>query len=396
MENTGVVEKNKTTKFTKLLAVSIGHFSIDFYMNLIPPILFLFTNAMNLTLTQQATIAFVITSSGSFAQPIIGHFVDKFGKPWLMILSVAWISLWMSISGIITNYYLLLIVLGMAALASALFHPMGSAAAMMLGNKAKGRSLSIFMTIGGFAMAFPPLIALPIVQKYGLSKLIYFIIPGFIVSGVMYFSRVHEIEFSVVSKEKSIEKKKLDIFALKWVSILVLISTNRFFIRRVLLTFGIQLMLLKNVDVMIAGFVLSSYLFLNSAGTIIGGLLNDRIGSKNMILLANLVATVCIVAIYFTTGIQLIVAFIIIGFSLSIANTADVVMTHDLIPHNINMGTGLIIGVGGGVSGLGILVYGKLADIYGLVNGIAFLIIPLVIVDVLTMVLPGDKKIIKS
>ena len=68
-----------------------------------------------------------------------------------MILSLVWITFWMSISGIITNYYLLVIILGIGALASALFHPLGSAMAIKLGKKSRGKSLSIFMTIGGFA-----------------------------------------------------------------------------------------------------------------------------------------------------------------------------------------------------------------------------------------------------
>ena len=104
-------------------------------MNLIPPILFLFTQALGLSLAQQAFIAFVITSSGSFAQPIIGYCVDKRWKPWLVILSLVWIAFWMSICGIITNYYLLVIILGIAALASSLFHPLGSAIAVNLGKK---------------------------------------------------------------------------------------------------------------------------------------------------------------------------------------------------------------------------------------------------------------------
>ncbi|NCU32625.1 MAG: hypothetical protein EOM23_06805, partial [Candidatus Moranbacteria bacterium] len=96
---------NKTkTYFIRLIAVSVGHFMNDFYMNLIPPILFLFVPALGLNLSQQAFVAFVITSSGCFFQPIIGYFVDKRGKPSLLIFSLIWISFWMSVAGIITNY----------------------------------------------------------------------------------------------------------------------------------------------------------------------------------------------------------------------------------------------------------------------------------------------------
>lgn len=103
-------------------------------MNLIPPILFLFVQILGLSLAEQAFIAFVITSSGTFFQLIIGYLTDKRGKPWLIILSIVWISFWMSISGLITYYYLLVIILGLGSLGSALFHPLGSAMAVKLGK----------------------------------------------------------------------------------------------------------------------------------------------------------------------------------------------------------------------------------------------------------------------
>lgn len=396
MNNTAVKKRPVANDLLKLLAVSIGHFINDYYVNLLVPVLFIFTETMSLSLTQQATIAFMITSSATFAQPFIGFIVDKHGRPWLLILSVAWISIWMSISGIIYNYYLLLIVTAIGALASALYHPMGSAAAMKLGKTTKGRSLSVFMTVGGFAMAFPPLTVLPVVQKYGLDKIVYFMIPGLMVAGLMYLAKVHEIQFDIKSKEKNVKSTKLDSTSIKWISILVLISSNRFFIRRVLLTFGIQLMLLKGIDVKIAGFILSSFMFLNSAGTITGGFLNDIIGSKKIIVITNLIAIACVALIYYTSGISLIIAYVLIGFSISGANTANVVMTHELIPDNVNMGTGLILGIGEGLAGLGILLYGKLADTFGLLNSTVFLIIPLLLVGVLLIALPSKREVLSE
>lgn len=66
-----------SSSIVRLIGVSIGHFLNDFYMNLVPPILFVFAGNMSLNLSQQGFLAFVITSSGSFAQPLIGHLCDK-------------------------------------------------------------------------------------------------------------------------------------------------------------------------------------------------------------------------------------------------------------------------------------------------------------------------------
>jgi FSR family fosmidomycin resistance protein-like MFS transporter len=388
-----IKSQKSTSYFTKLISVSIGHFLNDFYMNLVPPILFLFVYSLNLTLSQQAFISFVITSSGSFAQPVIGYFVDKRGKPYLLIFSLIWISFWMSVSGIVTNYYLLVAVVGLGALASALFHPLGSAVAVKLANKSRGASLSVFMTIGGFAASVSPMVAIPAVESYGLNVLVFFMIPGIVAALGMYFAQIHQVEIKSDEQSDDVEEHgELSIVTAKWISVLVFISSSKVLIRSFLITFGVQIMLLKQVDVKIAGVVLSVYLLANSLGTILGGLLNDRIGSKKVLLLFNLFAFLCMGAILFTGRISMIMGFLLMGLALSGSNTSNIVMAYELLPKNLNVATGLIMGLSGGLGGLAMLLFGKIADLKGLIAGTSYLMIPLLMTVIITAFLPGEIK----
>jgi len=381
-----------TSYYTKLIAVSIGHFFNDFYMNLIPPILFLFVQTLGLSLAQQAFIAFVITSSGSFAQPIIGYFVDKRGKPYLIIISLIWIAFWMSISGVISNYYLLVIAVGLGALASALFHPLGSAMAVRLGKKSMGKSLSIFMTIGGFAASVSPMVAIPIVKNYGLNSLVLFMIPGILVAGYLYYAQVQKVEMNQYQDKEDKKSEKFDFSSAKWVSLLVFISSNKVLVRGFLITFGAQIMLSKQVSVGVAGVVLSIYLFANSLGTIIGGFLDDLIGSRKVLVVFNLFVLICMAVIVFMPGIPMMAGFILMGFALSGSSTANIVMTHRLMPENVNVATGLIMGFSGGLGGFLMLAFGKIADIQGLLTSTSYLLVPLVLVVLATFILPNEKK----
>jgi FSR family fosmidomycin resistance protein-like MFS transporter len=380
-----------TTYLIKLVAVSVGHFLNDFYMNLIPPILFLFAQSLGLNLSQQAFIAFIITSSGSFVQPIIGYFVDKKGEPWLLIFSLVWIAFWMSISGIINNYYLLIVFTGLGALASALFHPLGSAVAVKLANKSRGTSLSIFMTIGGFAASVSPIVAIPAVKAYGLDVLIYFMIPGILVALFMFIAKLHKVEIKQTKTETSVQSGKFDITAIKNISFLVFISSSKVLIRSFLVTFGVQIMMLKQVDITISGLILSVFLLTSSIGTIVGGYLNDRFGSKRVLLLFNLMLFLCMIIIVFFDGMFTAVGFILMGLALSGSSTANIVMTYELMPENLNTATGLIMGLSGGLGGLIMLLYGKIADIQGLINSTSYLIIPIVMVVFISFLLPNSK-----
>jgi hypothetical protein len=77
MENTFNTSDNQ---LDKIISVSAGHFFNDFYVALIPQILFLFASKLSLNMIQQATIAAVISSSGSFGQPLVGILIDRKGE----------------------------------------------------------------------------------------------------------------------------------------------------------------------------------------------------------------------------------------------------------------------------------------------------------------------------
>lgn len=51
-----------------------------------------------------------------------------------------------------------------------------------------------------------------------------------------------------------------------------------------------------------------------------------------------------------------------------------------------------ILGLSGGLAGLLLIPFGRIADSSGLINAMMFLLIPLLIVTVFTMVLPEMRK----
>jgi len=189
-------------KNIQLIAVNTGHFTNDFYMNLIPPILFAFSISMGLTLTQQSIIAFIIIVGGSLFQPIVGYLLDKIGKSGYLIISLVWISFMMSITGLITNYYLLIVIAGLASIASSIYHPLGASIAINLSRESKGKSLSVFMTIGVFSSTFTPMIAIPIISEFGLKYLTFLMIPGFLVAYFLKFAKIDKIKCHVTDDKK--------------------------------------------------------------------------------------------------------------------------------------------------------------------------------------------------
>jgi FSR family fosmidomycin resistance protein-like MFS transporter len=207
----------------------------------------------------------------------------------------------------------------------------------------------------------------------------------------MFIAKLHKVEIKQTKTETSVQSGKFDITAIKNISFLVFISSSKVLIRSFLVTFGVQIMMLKQVDITISGLILSVFLLTSSIGTIVGGYLNDRFGSKRVLLLFNLMLFLCMIIIVFFDGMFTAVGFILMGLALSGSSTANIVMTYELMPENLNTATGLIMGLSGGLGGLIMLLYGKIADIQGLINSTSYLIIPIVMVVFISFLLPNSK-----
>lgn len=395
--NTNTIEQKPQNKYLELIAVSVGHFTNDFYMTVIPPILFIFADSLGLTLTQQGLISFALLISASALQPVVGFFADKYAKPWFLIASIVWIAFWISISGLITNFYLLLAVLSIGALASAFYHPVGSTMAVNLSTKTKGTGISVFMTIGGFAASIAPLVVVPLVTNYGLHSMIYLFIPGLLIAWLMYKSKLHKADLSSKPAVQDVKeevadqpktKSKLGKYEAKWLSVLAAFATIRMFSQRTFVTFGMPLLLLKGTDVVTAGIVLSIALFARSGGTFIGGFLADRLGTKKVFFFSTVLATASTVLLILTSGIVAYIALAAIGFFFSMSNASNIVLAQDLIPHNASFATGIMMGLPATFGGVGLLVYSAVADSYGLIFATVILAITMILAVIMSAIIP--------
>ena len=354
----------------QLIAVSTGHFTNDFYMNLLPPILFAFSSSLGWTLTQQSMIAFIVITGGNLLQPVVGYLLDKIGKSGYLIISLVWISFMMSITGLITNYYLLIIIAGLASVASSIYHPLGSSIAVNLARGSRGKSLSIFMTIGGLARTFAPMISIPIVNAFGLKSLVFFMIPGFLVAYFLKFAEIDKIKCRVTSDKEQAEKGNSEVSNNKgkWISLLVCMHSIKVMLERIMIVFGVQIMVMKAIDVIPAGIILSAFMLLRSMGTLSGGHLSDKFGEMRIMVIFSILTFGIYTMTLFSQGPLVVVGIILLGFTLSATLTATITISHKILPENINLGTGTIMGFPGTIAGILMLVFGKFSDIYGLMK----------------------------
>lgn len=382
------IQQNKS-----LLAVSWGHFVNDFFMSMIPVVLYVFAIELDLNAKQVTLLLFLITTGGTFFQPFVGLIIDKVQKSSLLIYALILISVGMSMAGLIRNYYLLAVVVSVSALASSVYHPLGSTITIHKTSFTRGKSLSIFMTVGSFAHTAAPIVAIPLVSKYGLNALAYMLIPGLLSAGLLYLTKVHRVTWD---KEKDVVKnkkhKKMTLLEKAHVTLPMIIAVGKGVLYRVPFVFGVLILGLKGLDTVPAAAVLSAFMFARTIATLIGGFISDTIGEKRTLMLFNTIAVVAVVMLTFGNLTLAIVGMVLLGFTINSTSAANITITHKIMPNNINYGTGLIMGFAATLSAVAMLGYGVVVDEVGHEKSLYILVGIAVLMMILSYIIPKEYE----
>lgn len=375
-----------------LIAVSWGHFVNDFYMSVIPVVLYAFALEMDLTAFQMSFIAFAITTAGTFFQPLVGLLIDRVQKSVLLIYALILISIGMSISGIISNYYLLVLTVGIAALGSSIYHPLGSTITIHKTSLTRGKSLSVFMTVGSFAHSVAPIVAIPLVTIYGLKGLVFLMIPGLLSALFLYLAKVQNVTWA---KEKIIGKPVHSKFTLKQqllTSIPMCIAVMKGLLYRSVVVFGVIILGIKGIEPVAAGAILSAFMIARAVATLVGGFVSDAIGERNTLKLFNTSALLAVILLVYGNLLFSIIGMVILGFTLNGSASANITIVHRIMPNNINYGTGLIMGFAGTLSAVVMLGYGYIVDTFGYVASLNVLVAGAAVMAFVSYLIPANLE----
>ena len=103
-----------------------------------------------------------------------------------------------------------------------------------------------------------------------------------------------------------------------------------------------------------------------AAGTLVGGFAAERIGRKNVIIIASLLVLGLLFIAMRSEGWQQLILLGCTGFFLSMPWPLTVVMVQEAMPNSIGLASGLTLGLAYGASGLGVAALGRIGDLFGL------------------------------
>jgi FSR family fosmidomycin resistance protein-like MFS transporter len=132
------------------------------------------------------------------------------------------------------------------------------------------------------------------------------------------------------------------------------------------------------------------------AGQVMGGYISDMIGRKEFMIFGLAGAIPFFYLFFASSGIIAVITLLLFGFFLWSTFAVAVAMSHELLPHNIGLASGMMLGLAIGFGGLGVAVNGAIADHYSLAAALGTIPVPITAALLLILVLPYPWKSLKT
>ena len=361
---------------------STSHLITDLYPSFVIGLIPVLTKKFELSLFMVGLLTSVNLISNSLTQPIFGYLSDRHGGKYFMVAGPLFASIFISMIGILPNYYMLLAALFLGNLSVAAFHPPSAAIASHYGESKKSLGNSIISFGGNMGYSIGSLFVILIVKKLGLSFTPITMIPGIIMSLILIkfipsppIKEASQNKIRLFSKIKKIRKTRIISLILIWFT-----SYSRDLLWITLLTFMPLYFTDANITLINIGYILLMFGLAGGIGGLFVGYYADKIKKSSILIQLGLIISVPLLHFIFkTSGFISIILFILGGFFLISTLPLCIRLSQSIFPGNIGLASSLVMGLSAGSAGVTMIFLGKVADYIGIIRTINFvLILPII------------------
>jgi len=361
----------------------------DLYSPVLPAILPLLIAEQGYSFFLAGLIVTVFNLTSSMMQPLVGWLYDTRGLAVHISVTVLISATFISVIGLLNNYYLVLASVAIAALGHALFHPSALGTVSRLTRDAsRGRITSYFVIGGNLGYAVGPICAGVAVGLMGLPGLVILAIPGIVMAAVLRYVLPAPGRREVPAPSSRSERP-----ARRAIALLVAASGLRAWAIFGSVAFLPTILTLRGIDLVTANLLVSGMLIAGVVGQLVGGILSDRYGRKEYTLIGLVTAIPPFLVFLMTDGIVSLVAMIIFGFILWSTFAVTVAMAHEIAPGNVGLVSGLMLGLAVGVGGMGVAATGWIADATSLSVGLMTIPVAIALAVPLFLAVPYPWKV---
>jgi len=388
---------SKEKRFNRLqIGLSTGsHFITDVYQSIYIGLIPFFTVKFELSLFQVSLMASSSILANSLFSPLFGILSDRRGIRYYLAAGPLFTSIFLSVLGVLPNFYLIIIFLFLGNLSISAYHPASAAIAGHYGGRRKGTSSSIINFGGNLGNALGSFIIILILEKIGIQYTPLIMIPGIITALVLirFAPRDNETQRHQSTSFTLGKIENMNMAKLAMLCIILFMVYNLYIVWITVLNFMPLYYIERNISLINIGSIILVFGALGGASGLLSGYLYDHSKKGNIIIQAALFISIPLFFFAFRTGGLLsIILFIAAGFFMISVQPVCIRIAQDLLPGNMALASSLVLGLSPGIAGITMIFLGKLADSIGIVTLINYELLGLVAAFLVFMLFPVMEK----
>ena len=362
LAGSNTIRVSRGTTRRVVIAVGVAHFINDAYSSFINPLLPRLMDHLEMSIAVAATLAMTWSLAASLIQPAAGYLADRYGRKLFVIGGPLISGVFLSLIGLAPSVEVLALILIAGGIGSAVFHPPGAAMSRgAAGGQGSGLRMSIFAFGGLLGFAVGPLMVVGLVAVVGLGGMWVAMIPAIAVCGLLLKILPADRPHPGAAPPPLMELLR----SLRGpLGVIFVISALSGGLQRLFLTLSPIISFQDGVSEATGALVLSVYLAGQAIGTLLGGVLTDRM--DRVYLLAGLTALALpahLFAFWLPAGSLLMLLSAAVAGFLNLALMPPViVIAQEILPDSKGVGSGIVMGLAWAVGSIAVIGFGFLAD----------------------------------
>jgi FSR family fosmidomycin resistance protein-like MFS transporter len=351
-----------------LLLLFLGHVWVDASQAILPVALVKLKELFSLSYFQVGFIMAVLNLTSSVIQPAFGYISDRFSTGWFVPVGILWTALAMGLLGWSANYPTAVLLVGLAGLGTAAFHPRAMMDVYFVSGSRLGFGAAVFTTGGNLGFALGPVVGSFLVLGFGLHATLGLLAPAVLLCLIIFFYRSDFLRPEPAAQEKPSKDFNSALWNIPWGSLtaVCLIVTLRSWVYVSFLTYLPMFFQTQGIQLKTGSLMLTVFLVGGAVAGLYGGHLSDHFGRRRVIVVSMLIYPILASLMILCKGGWVWLLAAASGAALLASFAVTIVVAQELMPQFVGLASGLILGLGFGTGGLGTAFSGFLADKFGL------------------------------
>ena len=351
-----------------LLLLFLGHVWVDASQAILPVVLVKLKELFSLSYFQVGFVMAVLNLTSSVIQPVFGYISDRFSTGWFVPIGILWTALTMGLLGWSANYSVAVLLVGLAGLGTAAFHPRAMMAVYFVSGSRLGFGTAVFTTGGNLGFALGPVVGSFLVLGFGLHATLGLLAPAVLLCLIIFLYRREFLRPEAAVQEKASKDFNWTLQNIPWIPLLAvcLIVTLRSWVYVSFITYLPMFFQAQGIQLKTGSLMLTVFLVGGAVAGLYGGHLSDQFGRRRVIVVSMLIYPILASLMILSKGGWIWLLAGASGAALLASFAVTIVAAQELMPQNVGLASGLILGLGFGTGGLGTAFSGFLADALGL------------------------------